>query len=575
MKQAAMYVRVSTRQQQEGATIESQKASLLQHAREKGFDINPEWVFEDNGVSGSKLARPALDRLRDFASEGILGHIFVMSPDRLSRKYAYQAILMDEFKANGVNIHFQNSNDPITATDHLLLQMQGMFAEYERAQITERSRRGKKHKAKNGAVSVLSRASYGYRYIRDVEGIASSFEINDREASVVQTIFELYVRKRFSIMKIKQHLSEHNVRSPTGNAEWTSSTIGGILRNSAYRGVAYFGKRENCEVTSTRLAGRSVRLYGRRVPKRATRPRDSKDWITIPVPSIINNETFEAAQELLRNNKRLSLRNAKPGSLLQGLISCKECGYGFMTTISGKKIDGYGYYRCRKIDKKCGNRGIKMEVLDEAVWGSLMSILKSPELIQAEVSRRLSDVEKAPILQHKKLLEGKLEKLDIDSNRLLDAYQNGCIELTELKIRMTKIKSEKNNISREIAGMDSGLSKKQLLELSEAITYFADHLKISCNNLGLEEKRKILRMLIQEIQIGKEDITINHIIPVKSNPSEEIACLHTSCVCASAFKMPSQAFLNAICGGMWTEHSPNQSNLYKTEIFSLVKLVQD
>ena len=324
MKQAAMYVRVSTQQQKECATIESQKVNLLRHAKEKGFEIHPEWIFEDNGFSGSKLARPALDKLRDLASEGIFGHIFIMSPDRLSRKYAYQAILLDEFKANGIEVHFQNSNDPVTATDHLLLQMQGMFAEYERAQITERSRRGKKHKAKNGAVSVLSKASYGYRYIKSPDGIASCFEINEKEASVVRAIFDLYVRERFSIVKIIAHLVGHQINSPTGKSEWTSSTIHGILKNSAYRGIAYFGKRENCEVTSTRLPGRSIRLNGRRAAKRGTRLKDPAEWIAIPVSAIINDETFESAQDLLKTNKRLSLRNSKPGSLLQGIVSCKE-----------------------------------------------------------------------------------------------------------------------------------------------------------------------------------------------------------------------------------------------------------
>src|ERR1700722_19888624 len=104
MKQAAMYVRVSTQQQKEGATIESQKALLLAHARTKGFEIHSEWIFEDNGISGSKLARPALDKLRDFASEGLFEDIFILSPDRLSRKYAYQAVLMDEFNNSGIKV---------------------------------------------------------------------------------------------------------------------------------------------------------------------------------------------------------------------------------------------------------------------------------------------------------------------------------------------------------------------------------------------------------------------------------------------------------------------------------------
>ena len=532
MKPAAMYVRVSTQQQKEGATIESQKALLLEHAKKIGFEIHPEWVFEDNGVSGAKLARPALDRLRDFASEGLFEDVFVLSPDRLSRKYAYQAILMDEFNGNGVKVHFQNSNDPVTATDHLFIQMQGMFAEYERAQIAERSRRGKKHKAKNGSVSVFSTASYGYRYIKGVEQGSASFEINEKEASVVKTIFELYVKKKLSIAKIQRYLSGHQVRSPKGHSEWHRSTINGILKNSSYRGIAYFGKTEPCAPVSTRLVGRSVRINGRRQAKKGLRLRDKKDWIGISVPPIVDNDIFEMAQEQMRTNKLRSLRNAKPGSLLQGVISCKECGYGFITTISGKKSGRYNYYRCSKRDKRCTNRGIRMECLDEAIWEALISMLASPDLIQEEVSRRLSDFEKAPLLKQQRLLTIRLEKLEAESNRLLDAYQSECIGLGELKTRMSDIKKEKNAIVKELAGMDAGLSKGQLLELSEAIRHFSNHLRNTENHLNFEEKRKIIRMLIQEIQIGKEDITINHIIPVKD--FGKIACLRPRCGDAKA-----------------------------------------
>lgn len=530
MKQAAMYVRVSTQQQKEGATIESQKSLLLQHVKKNGFEIHPEWIFEDNGVSGAKLARPALDKLRDFAAEGLFEDIFILSPDRLSRKYAYQAVLIDEFNGNGVKVHFQNAKDPVTPTDHLFIQMQGMFAEYERAQIAERSRRGKKHKARNGSVSVLSTAPYGYRYIKGIDQISASFEINDKEASVVKKIFELYVQKRLSIAKIQSYLLDYQIRSPKGLEKWSRSTINSLLKNSAYRGIAYFGKMEPCEPSSERLSGRRVRINGRRQPKRSFRFTDKKDWIEIPVPSIIDNDIFEVAQELMRTNKSRSIRNAKPGSLLQGVISCKECGYGFITIYSGKKSDGYGYYRCSNRNKSCINPGIRIEALDEAIWSNLLSFLESPELIQEEVSRRLSDLDKAPILKQQKVLSGKLEKLEAESNRLLDAYQNECVDLKELKSRMSKIKKEKNNTMRELEGItDSGLSRGQLLGLSEAAKCFSDHLDTSRKNLGLEEKRKIVRMLIEEIQIGKENISINHIIPIKNSSFNQIACLHSSC----------------------------------------------
>ena len=519
MKQAAMYVRVSSQQQKEGQTIESQKALLLQHAKEQGFKIDPEWIFEDNGVSGASLARPALDKLRDLASEGFFDHVFVLSPDRLSRKFAYQAVLMDEFNRNNVKIVFQNSPEPKNPTETLLLQVQGMFAEYERAQITERSRRGKKYKARHGHVSVLSHAPYGYRYIKGSDGIQGCYEVIDREASIVKVIFDLYVKERFSIAKIQAYLKNELIRSPKGNSEWSRSSIYGLLSNSTYRGIAIYGKIEKREPLSTCLPGRRVRLNGRRSPSKSYYKKDPKEWIEIPVPAIIESEIFELAKEVLNKNKGQSLRNSKPGSLLQGLISCKECGYGFITSRSGKKVDANHYYRCSKRDKQCTNRGIRSKSLDEAVWKSLITILESPDLIEKEILRRMSDLEKAPMYQKQKILEGKRERLELESNRLLDAYQGECLELEELRKRLSVIKREKNNIEREMSEINSGLSKKQCLELKQAITYFSNHLSSSQNNLGIEEKRKLLRLLIQEIQVGKEDITINHILPFEKKSS--------------------------------------------------------
>src|SRR5262249_27687882 len=148
----------------------------------------------------------------------------------------------------------------------------------------------------------------------------------------------------------------------------------------------------------------------------------------------------------------------------------------------------------------------------------------SPDLIRKEVSRRLSDLEKAPLLEYQKALKTKLDRLELESNRLLDAYQSECIELIELKKRMNEIKREKNSIIREVTRIDSGLSKRQLLELSAAVEYFAVHLRAAGDNLCFEERRKILRMLIQEIQIGKEEVIIQHIIPIKKTLDGEIAC---------------------------------------------------
>ena len=106
-----------------------------------------EWVIEDEGYSGATLVRPGLERVRDLAAEGQIDAVLVYSPDRLSRKYAYQVLLIEELARHNVQTVFIKAPQTATAEDQLLLQFQGMIAEYERAQILERSRRGKRHRA--------------------------------------------------------------------------------------------------------------------------------------------------------------------------------------------------------------------------------------------------------------------------------------------------------------------------------------------------------------------------------------------------------------------------------------------
>jgi site-specific DNA recombinase len=258
----------------------------------------------------------------------------------------------------------------------------------------------------------------------------------------------------------------------------------------------------------------------------AYRNRDRSDWIGIPVPVIVDNEMFELAQELFKRNIKLSLRNTREGSLLQGLISCKECGYCFKKMVSGNKAKSYHYYCCSRRDEKCSNRGIRMQSLDEAVWRSLTSTLESPELIKKEISRRVSELKNEPHQLKQRQLEKKIVGLETESNRLLDAFQAGHIEMEDLSIRMNVLKRDINNTKREAIETSAGLSKEQLLGLAEAVEYFSKHLKKTQNNLVLEEKRKIVRMLVKEIQIGKDGIEINHIIPIRDNlASNQIACL--------------------------------------------------
>jgi len=166
VKAAAIYARVSSDRQKEEQTIASQTAALIEHGRQEGYEVPTEWIFQDEGYSGATLIRPGLEQVRDLAAEGQIENVLIYSPDRLSRKYAYQVLLVEEFARHGVEVIFIRSPRASTPEEHLLVQFQGMIAEYERAQIAERTRRGKRYRAKTGLISVLSGAPYGYRYVK-------------------------------------------------------------------------------------------------------------------------------------------------------------------------------------------------------------------------------------------------------------------------------------------------------------------------------------------------------------------------------------------------------------------------
>ncbi len=312
-KPAAIYARVSSDRQKENHTIASQTAALIEYAQKNEYSVPPEWVFQDEGYSGAILVRPGLEALRDLAAEGQIAAALVYSPDRLSRKYAYQVLLSEELARCGVELIFLKAPAGTTPEDQLLVQFQGMIAEYERAQIAERCRRGKKHMAQQGGVNVLSGAPYGYRYVRKSDTSAAFYEVMEAEAKVVRMVFEIYTQQRLSINAIARLLNARQIATRTRKGRWERSTVWGMLRNPAYRGTACYGKTEQ------RLRQRVTRPLRQRkaLPSRDVggheRPR--AEWIEVPVPALVSEEMFALPQEQLEKNKRHSPRRNPSAAL--------------------------------------------------------------------------------------------------------------------------------------------------------------------------------------------------------------------------------------------------------------------
>jgi len=524
MRMAAIYARVSSEQQREENTIASQTASLIEFAKSHDLEVPEEWVFEDKGWSGATLERPGLERVRDLAAEGHIQVVLAYAPDRLSRKYAYQILLIEELARHGVETLFVRAPQGDSAEDQLLVQFQGMIAEYERAQILERSRRGKRHRAHSGEISVLSGAPYGYRYIRKTDEAPAAYTVYEAEAGVVRRIYEMYILQGLSIGEITRRLNAEGIPTRKVSARWERSTVWAVLRNPAYRGVACFGKTRASARTRVMRPQRRRGVTAPTMTEGHERPRE--EWIEIPVPALVSEESFARAQELLQENKIRSRRRTIEPSIVQGLVSCQKCGYAFARTSTRTSARKIHYYKCigsdswRKLGGPvCDNRRlVRQDLLDQIVWAEVIRLLEDPTLIQQELDRRLAAARSSdPTKKHEQNLQRELIHVGKGIERLLNAYQEGLLSIEQLRERMPGLRQREQMLRTELRAIADQVSDRAaFLRLAETLTAFLTRLRSTAETLNVAERQRIVRLLVKDVLVGDNDITIRHSIPIPS-----------------------------------------------------------
>jgi site-specific DNA recombinase len=526
MKNAAIYARVSSAQQKEEHTIASQTAALIAFAQEQGFHVPREWVFEDEGFSGARLERPGLERIRDLAAEGYLQAVLVYSPDRLSRKYAYQVLLMEEFARHGVETAFVKAPAGQSPEDHLLVQFQGMIAEYERAQILERSRRGKRHHARQGHVNVLCGAPYGYRYARKTQETAAYYEIIEEQAAIVRKVYDWYTAEGLSIAAITRRLNEQGIPTRKRISRWERTTVWAMLRNPAYKGLACFGKTKSAE---RQRVTRKLRMRGGFAARNsASHERPREEWIEIPVPALVSETAFDLAQERLQENKRLSPRRTVEWSIVQGLVSCSKCSYGMCRSSTRSSARKIHYYRCIGSDgwrhlngPVCDNPPVRQDLLDHLVWSEILKLLEDPRLIQTEIERRLTAAKNSsPNKRREESLQRDLTRARKGMERLVTAYQETLLSLEELRTRMPELRRREQTLQAELKSItDQTNDRAVYLRLTETLASFLARLHSSAQTLDIAERQRIVRLLVKEVLVGDDTIIIRHSIPIPAAPS--------------------------------------------------------
>jgi site-specific DNA recombinase len=525
MTAAAIYARVSSARQAKDETIGSQLAALRDHAAASRLDVPEDWVFADEGHSGATLARPALEALRDLAAQGCLDVVLVYSPDRLARKFAYQALLIEELARCGTRVEFVKGPRGDSPEDQLLVQFQGMFAEYEKAQLAERYRRGKAWRAKTGSVNVLSGAPFGYRYIRKTPESGARYEVVPHEAPLVAEMFRRYADDGAAIADLRRWLTAEGVPTRTGKDRWDRSVIWGMLRNPAYAGTAVFGKTQ--AVHEPAGLNRTARLAGRTVPRQvrvAGRPRE--EWTGIPVPALVDEETFDRVQQRLEDNKRFAARNTKVPSLLQGLAACASCGYGYYRTSARTSSRKIYYYRCLGSDdyryeggRVCQNKPVRADYLDEVVWDHVTALLADPALIRAEISKRIEQARTSdPVTRKRGQLEQALAKTTASVTAMITAFSEQLITIDELRARMPDLRARQANLENQVAALDAQAADRDAyLKLADDLEGFLARLRGNAATATTEDRQRVLRALVQDVLVGPEKITIRHRIPVREH----------------------------------------------------------
>jgi site-specific DNA recombinase len=386
----ALYARVSSGEQERQQTIDSQLDGLRTRAAELGGQVVGEYL--DNPYTGTTLVRPALDQLRTDAAGGMFSVMLIHDPDRLARGRAYLRPMMhDELARHGVTISYLKYEIDDSPEGRVMDGMVSLFAEYERTKILDRTRRGMEYKVKEGHIW-RARPPFGYDYIPPVKPEKHGhLVVLDDEALWVRRIFA-WMADGKSALWVRDELNRLGVPTKHGRA-WHDTTIGNMLRNPLYSGMAAWGRTHAVEATNPST------LYHRRA-KSSFRKTDPSTWKLTPAPAIVSIDVQGRAIDVLSSNRNRSKRNTKGEYLVQGLLYCGYPDKEQEGALCGRKMTAHARagtdlpgYRCRRRyhDPSDPHRHVycrgKMPAwrMDSLVWAQLVAMLQQPETLTQRI----------------------------------------------------------------------------------------------------------------------------------------------------------------------------------------------
>jgi site-specific DNA recombinase len=511
----ALYARVSSEQQEKEETIASQLAAIRAYAEQKQIGLKEEDIYVDEGYSGKVLRRPALDRLLDRAFEGAYEQVLILNPFRLARNYGHQILLLEEFERAGAQVVFIQRPIGQGPDEELLLQMQGVIAQYEHAKIQERTRRGKLYRMRRGEL-VNGQRVFGYEYVSRKGDVPAHYEIIPSEAEVIGQVYRWYAYDGLSLRQIAFRLREAAVPTVRGG-RWNGGHIGHMLRNSIYTGRGYANKIEAVEPKQ-----KPNQPAYRKYLKSSRRARPPEQWLAFSAPVIVEEEIFELAGQRLNTNRQLASRHTKHDYLLRGLIRCECCqrkmyadtqSRSYMCSISRRVFAReYGH-------EPCGNRRrLPVGQLDELVWREVVKLLKKPALLKEHYPKLRDQIHPRAAGGNLEKLDAKIEEIQKQISRTNNLFIRGILDQGshDTKYKDLKTTQQRLQTQREKLAVDH-MDEEEVAELLGSFQSFARTVGSRLDTADFATRRGIVEQMVKCVIIGKSVITIEHVAPCKKH----------------------------------------------------------
>src|ERR671915_468035 len=527
---AIIYARVSTDEQaRNGYSLAQQIEACRAWCEREGYEVLE--VITDPGQSGASLERPGMDRVRDLVAAGGVSVVLAQDRDRIAREPAYHYLLRREFEEHGTKIRAMNDRGDDSPEGELTDGILDQLGKYERAKISERSRRGKLQKAREGKVLAVHRPPYGFRY----NDARDNYLVDAERMAVVRRIFRMVGVEGYTMNATRLAFNREGVRPPSGEF-WSPKYIREAIKDDVYRshsyeevaelvspdvaarldpngryGIWYFNRRRYVtkQVSVNGPEGRSYR----RTTKVFDRPRS--EWIAVPVPeSGIPREWVDAAREAIKDNKRQSANGDRFWELSGGVLYCAECGCRMTVhaTLDSRNGRRYCYYRCPKrgrhgVQKVCINgKHHRAAEAEAAVWDLISRLLKHPERLRRGLDEMIEQ-ERAgmrgdPDQEAASWLE-KLSEVEQERRGYLRFAAKGHMTDEELDEALAELEEIRMMAEDELAIIRG--QKENLEELERdrdaLLESYVEMTPEGLDALTPEERRQVYGMLRLEVEV--------------------------------------------------------------------------